>query len=473
MTQAAAGLAQMRVGLAVLTETKLVDNRHPKTASGYSIMCSKAVSGHQGGVALMWKEDDPMFEVESVLFNNGPNIANTTTFDALAARCVDPKKKQSPGKDWISEGTWKLITKRASLLRSGKLRQADVRRMKREVKAALKADKTRLTTEVGENIVLELSSGNEQEALRHLKGWYRSASETQPRPCHQTMERQTDERVELYAERVACAAEFPENGTPFITDDNPPSEGELRTAVSQLSHGQCGGASGICAEHIKAWLRGAKKAEDPENSVNHTGAGKSWSEFVELCTSAWETGTIPQQMSWVVMVLIPKRGGDYRGISLLEPIWKVLERVMDLRLENIKLHDSLHGCLAGRGTGTGIIEARLTQQLAHLEQAPFFGVFINLKKAFDAMDQGRCLAILALHGVGPKMLRLIHSFWETATNVCRAKGNYGRPFKAGRGVTQGGPLSAKLFNIIIDAVVREWMRMMRETLNDSDDQLAA
>ena len=39
MTQAAAGLAQMGVGLAVLMETKLVDNRHPKTASGYAIMC--------------------------------------------------------------------------------------------------------------------------------------------------------------------------------------------------------------------------------------------------------------------------------------------------------------------------------------------------------------------------------------------------------------------------------------------------
>ena len=38
------------------------------------------------------------------------------------------------------------------------------------------------------------------------------------------MERQADERVELYAERDACGAEFPENGTPFAIDDNPPSE---------------------------------------------------------------------------------------------------------------------------------------------------------------------------------------------------------------------------------------------------------
>ncbi len=41
-----------------------------------------------------------------------------------------------------------------------------------------------------------------------------------------------------------------------------------------------------------------------------------------------------------------------------------------------------------------MIEAKLTQQLAYIEQAPFYGVFINLKKAFDAMDQERCLFIL-------------------------------------------------------------------------------
>jgi hypothetical protein len=74
LTQAAAGLAQMKVGLAVLTETKLVNNLHPKTTSGYSIMFLKAVSGYQGGVALMWNENDPEFEVELVLFNNGLNI---------------------------------------------------------------------------------------------------------------------------------------------------------------------------------------------------------------------------------------------------------------------------------------------------------------------------------------------------------------------------------------------------------------
>ncbi len=44
--------------------------------------------------------------------------------------------------------------------------------------------------------------------------------------------------------------------------------------------------------------------------------------------------------------------------------------------------------------------------------------------------------------------------------MCRADGNFGRPFKAKWGVTQGGPLSPKMFNILVDVVVREcWKRM--------------
>ena len=107
---------------------------------------------------------------------------------------------------------------------------------------------------------------------------------------------------------------------------------------------------------------------------------------MKLVTAVWETGTIPQQLGWVIVVLIPKGGGDYRRIGLLEPIWRIIKRLMDQRLNAITLHESLHGCRDGRGTGTAVIKAKLAQQLAHLEQRPFYEVFLDLKKAFDAMD---------------------------------------------------------------------------------------
>ncbi len=73
---------------------------------------------------------------------------------------------------------------------------------------------------------------------------------------------------------------------------------------------------------------------------------------------------------------------------------------MDRRLEAIVLHDSLHGCRNQWGLGTAVIEAKLTQQLAHIEQTPFYGVFVDLMKAFDVMDRKRCLQLLGEYGVG-------------------------------------------------------------------------
>jgi hypothetical protein len=57
---------------------------------------------------------------------------------------------------------------------------------------------------------------------------------------------------------------------------------------------------------------------------------------------------------------------------------KVLERIMDRRLDAIELHDCLHGCRARLGTGTGVIEAKLAQQLSYLKLKSFYGVFLDL-----------------------------------------------------------------------------------------------
>jgi hypothetical protein len=69
------------------------------------------------------------------------------------------------------------------------------------------------------------------------------------------------------------------------------------------------------------------------------------------------------------------------------------------------------------------------------------------------------------------MRRLIRHFQDVATNVCRALGNYGAPYKAGRGVTQGGLLLAKLFNIMVDAVVREWMQLLQDMEGEELDEM--
>ena len=84
-------------------------------------------------------------------------------------------------------------------------------------------------------------------------------------------------------------------------------------------------------------------------------------------------------------------------------------------------------------------------------------IFLNLTKAYDALDRSRSLEIIKGYGVGDKVRRMLRVYWDKTTLVARAGGYYGKGFKGGRGVTQGDPLSPTIFNVVVDAVVRHWV----------------
>jgi hypothetical protein len=148
---------------------------------------------------------------------------------------------------------------------------------------------------------------------------------------------------------------LPFNFPHFKISDDMPTDSELRKVVGGLRDGRAGGATGMKAKHIKVWLdeiQCKEKAamENPGREAD-PGGGHKWKIFIELIQAVWDWGEIPEQMSWMIVVLLPKGGGDFRGIGILDPFWKVVEKVMLCRLGSIEFHPSLHGGLPKRGMG--------------------------------------------------------------------------------------------------------------------------
>ena len=43
-----------------------------------------------------------------------------------------------------------------------------------------------------------------------------------------------------------------------------------------------------------------------EEGESDKGIGRKWRIFVELMQAIWEQGSLPKQMKWVIIVLLPK-----------------------------------------------------------------------------------------------------------------------------------------------------------------------
>jgi hypothetical protein len=140
------------------------------------------------------------------------------------------------------------------------------------------------------------------------------------------MVKQTAERVQLYMRRDFPGEPLPIKIDPIPVNDRTPSNGEIQVAVTGLSNGCAVGVLGMCTEDVKAWLHGVKLEGDPEVGPANVGAGDNWHRFTLLVRATWDHGEIPPQLLWVIIVLILKDGGDYWGIRLLEPMWKVCKQ---------------------------------------------------------------------------------------------------------------------------------------------------
>jgi hypothetical protein len=224
--------------------------------------------------------------------------------------------------------------------------------IRRQIATRLKGDRAQHAAAAAEKIEGHLVAGEPKEAWRSLKGWYKAATNCMPKASKMLLAAQTAKCVALYGRATSKGDPIPIHVNKADIPDDIPSDRELRAVVRELKNGRAAGATGLQAEHIKVWLLDAVREEEEQSNI---GLGHKWRVFVKMMQAIWEHGSVPEQMRWEIIILLPKGGGDYRGVGLLEPFWKVVEKIMVAWLVSIKFHDGLNGGLPGQGMGMATI----------------------------------------------------------------------------------------------------------------------
>ena len=93
--------------------------------------------------------------------------------------------------------------------------------------------------------------------------------------------------------------------------------------------------------------------ENGGTSETHPEAeAENWTMVVDLIQLAFREGKLAEEATWKAVVLVTKGKIDYRGIGLVEVMWKLVAEILNFRITaSITYHDFLHGFRTGRGTG--------------------------------------------------------------------------------------------------------------------------
>ncbi|GKC33644.1 putative RNA-directed DNA polymerase, eukaryota, reverse transcriptase zinc-binding domain protein [Tanacetum coccineum] len=172
------------------------------------------------------------------------------------------------------------------------------------------------------------------------------------------------------------------------------------------------------------------------------------------------SGNIANGCNPSFVVLIPKKGNplgfsDYRPISLIGCVYKVISKLLASRLA--KVIDTIIGpnqssFIKGRQILDGCLIVNEIIRMASLEKQKLLLFKVDFKKAFDSVNWGFILDIMRQIGFRFKWRKWISSCLSLASISVLINGSPSKEFKMERGLRQGDPLSPYLFLLVVEAL---------------------
>uniref|UniRef100_A0A8I6WU71 Reverse transcriptase domain-containing protein n=1 Tax=Hordeum vulgare subsp. vulgare TaxID=112509 RepID=A0A8I6WU71_HORVV len=165
-------------------------------------------------------------------------------------------------------------------------------------------------------------------------------------------------------------------------------------------------------------------------------------------------------LNQALITLLHKRAeatsmGDYRPISLIHIVAKVLAKLLSIRLAprlNNLVSNVQNAFISGRSLHDNFILVRQSTRLLHQLGAPRVLLKLDLARAFDSVSWPFLFEVLRCHGFGNRFLGWIALLLSSASTKVLLNGNPGPAIWHRRGLRQGDPVSPQLFVLAVDTL---------------------
>jgi hypothetical protein len=180
-------------------------------------------------------------------------------------------------------------------------------------------------------------------------------------------------------------------------------------------------------------------------------------------------GKIPEAWKKGVVIPLYKKGpmddpNNYRGITLLSLVGKLLEKILKERLDPV-LGEKIATVQGGGRKGKGCLEQawglRALLDNRRRRRKGTVLAFLDVRKAYDSVWQDKMWERVLKTGIDPGLVGLLKEWYRGQRSRVRFNGCLSRWFMVERGVRQGGVLSPILYCVFIDSIVHRVRKGMR------------
>jgi ribonuclease HI len=186
--------------------------------------------------------------------------------------------------------------------------------------------------------------------------------------------------------------------------------------------------------------------------------------ILDLYNTIYDNGLVPKTWKHSLVIPIRKPGKDprhptnYRPISLTSCLSKILERILNRRLqwtlENRQLlNEYQSGFRRRRGTTDNIVFLTDEIQKSFMEQKQTIAIFIDIKKAYDTIKTDAIIDSLLKMGFKGKLVKYIQNFLLDRTFNVQLGGTKSDLGNMEKGIPQGSVISCTLFNIVFNEIL--------------------